>query len=174
MKKVTVFALILAIVVMAATTVNAATEKQLLDKLKGKYTVAGENVSLSSADLVQIERYLQENEVSEEQASQLIAKVDEIVSYSNTFGVKNIASLTKEQKEKILSKISEGAAIIDLKVSYDATNKSVKVSDKSGKIIFTKSTKNVLAATGGVEAAYIALPAVGIIALAAVAARLKK
>lgn len=77
MKKTLLISILVAIILMAcATVVNATTSSTLADELYTK----GEKYGMTSADKVKIERYLSENEVTDEQANQIIAKADEAVA----------------------------------------------------------------------------------------------
>ena len=174
MKKLTTFALILVLTLMCATTVFAATEDELLDKLSATYKVAGEEVALSDSDIVKIERYLSENVVSAEDADAVIAKVDELVKYVNGLDIDSLEDMTAAQKEKALSIVNEAAAVLDLTITYDSTDKVLKVYDENGELVDTVKADDVLNTTGGVNALYIVLPVVAIIALAAAAMRLRK
>lgn len=166
MKKTLTIALLFVLVVMMATTVKATATDDLVAFLSKTFTIAGENVSLSSADKVKVERYLEENPVTESEAEAIKAKVNETVDYLNEIGVTDPAKLTTEQKDKVVSLVNEAAAVIDLTVSYNATDKVVSIY-KDGKQIDSISFSDTLATTGGNNVAYIIVPAVAIIAIAA-------
>lgn len=166
MKKTLTIALLFVLVVMMATTVKATATDDLVAFLSKTFTIAGENVSLSSADKVKVERYLEENPVTESEAEAIKAKVNETVDYLNEIGVTDPAKLTTEQKDKVVSLVNEAAAVIDLTVSYNATDKVVSIY-KDGKQIDSINFSDTLATTGGNNVAYIIVPAVAIIAIAA-------
>lgn len=69
MKKTLLISILVAIILMAyATVVNATTTSTLADEIYSK----GKKYGVTSADKVKIERYLSENEVSDEDANQII------------------------------------------------------------------------------------------------------
>ena len=127
MKRKTIFLITILAILFVATTSFAATETELLNKLKGTYKIAGQNRRLSASEIVQIERYLSENNVTPEQADAVIAKIDETIAYINNTGVKNIKDMSQEQKDEVLGIISDGAAAVNLTVSYDSKDKFLSV-----------------------------------------------
>lgn len=171
MRKLLTIALLLVVVFALATNVNAATKSELSAYLTKTHTVAGEEVSLSESDKVKVERYLSENDVTEEQADKIIAKVDEAIAVMNEAGVSDITKLSKEDKEKLVNIANEAASVLGLTISYDASTKTISIY-KDGKLIESTSitSNSKLVQTGSSNIAYIAVPVVAIIAIAMVAA----
>ena len=171
MKKLLTIALLVVLVFAVVTNVNAATKGELSAYLTKTHTVAGESVSISDADKVKIERYLSENEVTEEQADKVIAKVDEAIAVMNAAGESDVTKLSKADKDKLVKIANEAASVLGLTISYDASTKTVSIY-KDGKLLesvsLTSNTK--LVQTGSSNIAYIAVPVVAIIAVAMVAA----
>ena len=165
----TVTLLIVMVVAFLAGTVNAATESELLEYLSQEFTVGGETVSISEADKVKIERYLNENEVTAEQADAVIAKVDEAVAVLEAAGETDITKLSQEDKNKLMGIANDAASTLGLSLSYDASTKTLSVY-KDGQLIESTSitSSEELVQTGMTNYVYIAILAVVVIAIAAV------
>lgn len=165
----TVTLLIVMAVAFLAGTVNAATESELLEYLSQEFTVGGETVSISEADKVKIERYLNENEVTAEQADAVIAKVDEAVAVLEAAGETDITKLSQEDKNKLMGIANDAASVLGLSLSYDASTKTLSVY-KDGQLIESTSitSSEELVQTGMTNYVYIAILAVVVIAIAAV------
>lgn len=167
-KKVLVFALFV-VLISTLTVVNAATPAEDLKAFASQsFTVAGETIKLSDADLVKIDRFLEENEVTADQVESIKAKVNETVEYINETGVESLADLTTAQKQTVLAKANEAAQIVGATVSYDSANGVVEIY-KDGELIDSFSTSSALAQTGGQSAMfYVAISVLAIIAVASV------
>lgn len=168
MKKLaTVTLLIVMLVAFLAGTVNAATESELLEYLSQEFTVGGETISISESDKVKIERYLNENEVTEEQADYVIAKVDEAVSILQSAGETDLTKLSREDKDSLISIANDAASELGLSVSYDASSKTISIY-KDGSLIESVSiySGSELVQTGSTNYVFYAILAVAVIALA--------
>lgn len=170
MKRLAVATLLVVMVVcVLAGTVNAATESELLNYLSKEFTVGGETVSISASDKVKIERYLNENEVTAEQADSIIAKVDEAIAIMEAAGESDITKLSQADKDKLMSIANSAASELGLSLSYDASSKTLSVY-KDGKLIESSSiaSSNELVQTGSANYVYVAILAVAVIAIATV------
>lgn len=170
MKRLAVVTLLVVMLMVALVgTVNAATESELLNYLSKEFTVAGEKVSISEADKVKIERYLNDNEVTAEQADSIIAKVDEVIAIMDEAGETDLTKLSQEDKNKIISIANSAAEELGLTLSYDASSKTLSVY-KDGKLIESSSivSNDELVQTGSANYVYVAILAVAVIAIAAV------
>ena len=170
MKRLAVVTLLVVMLMGALVgTVNAATESELLDYLSKEFTVAGEKVSISEADKVKIERYLNDNEVTAEQADSIIAKVNEVIAIMDEAGETDLTKLSQEDKNKIISIANSAAEELGLTLSYDASSKTLSVY-KDGKLIESSSivSNDELVQTGSANYVYVAILAVAVIAIAAV------
>ena len=170
MKKLaTVTLLIVMLVGLLAGTVNAATESELLDYLSQEFTVGGETISISESDKVKIERYLNENEVTAEQADSIIAKVDEAIAVLEAAGETDLTKLSQSDKDRLVSIANSAASVLGLSISYDASSKTISVY-KDGTLIESTSitSGDELVQTGSSNYVYIAIIAVAVIAIAAV------
>ena len=110
MKKILVMmSIIIAVMLIGAMNVNAATNAELVNKV---YSI-GSKYGLTSADKVKIERYLADNPVTEAEADTLISKAEEIDSIMESAGVTDPTKLTQADKDRIQSIANEAAAILD-------------------------------------------------------------
>jgi len=163
MKKTLVISILFAIILMAcATVVNATTSSTLADEIYSK----GKKYGVTSADKVKIERYLSENEVSDEEANQIISKVDEAVAVMEKAGVVNYGELTQSQRDELKTIAKEAADIIDVKLVYKSG--SVEIYDNQGKLIETVAPNNGKLAYTGNDSVNVVLT-VSVIAVIALA-----
>lgn len=163
MKKTLVISILFAIILMAcATVVNATTSSTLADEIYSK----GKKYGVTSADKVKIERYLSENEVSDEEANQIISKVDEAVAVMEKAGVVKYGDLTQSQRDELKTIAKEAADIIDVKLVYKSG--SVEIYDNQGKLIETVAPNNGKLAYTGNDSVNVVLT-VSVIAVIALA-----
>jgi len=172
MKKVLSIALTVMLVFALATTVKAATPSEDLYAYVSKtFTIAGQEVKLlKEAQLVEVDRYLTQNSITEEQYNTVKTQIDNVVAVMNKAGVTDPRDLKGEDEANVKSYVNTAATALNLKVSYDAKNDTVIVKDANGNVItelgpdaFVK-----LVQTGSTHYEYIAVPAVAIIAVAIV------
>lgn len=163
MKKTLLISILVAIILMAcATVVNATTSSTLADELYTK----GEKYGMTSADKVKIERYLSENEVTDEQANQIMSKADEAVAVMENAGVTNYNKLTQDKKSELKTIAKETADIVDAKLVFKSG--SVEIYDANGKLIETVAQNNGKLAYTGNNSVNVVLT-VSVIAMIALA-----
>ena len=121
---------------------------------------------MTSADKVKIERYLSENEVTDEQANQIIVKADEAVAVMEKAGVTSYNKLTNAQASELKTIAKEAADIIDVKLVYKSG--SVEIYDNQGKLIETVASNNGKLAYTGNDSVNVILT-VSVIAVIALA-----
>ena len=170
MKKLaTVTLLIVMLIGILAGTANAATESELLHYLSKESTVGGETIRIRASDKRKIERYLNENEVTAEQADSIIAKVDEAIAVLEAAGETDLTKLSQEDKSKLVDIANSAASVLGLSVSYDASTKTISIY-KDGELIESTSISagDELVQTGSTNYVYVAILAVAVIAIAAV------
>lgn len=164
MKKILSIALL---VVMLATimtgVVSAATTAESVDAI---YAI-GSKYGMTSADKVKLERFIADYDVTEDQASQLLAKAQEAEKIMIEAGVTNYSDLTAEQKNQIKSIANEAASIVGVTLTF---KKGAVEIYKDGKLIETiTNTDGKLAYTGNeTNVVLIASSVVAVIALTAV------
>ena len=115
----------------ALSNVAAATENDIISTLEAS--------SLPSNYVQQAKNYLRSNDVTVEEADQIIVHINNAQSVVNARGAKSMNQLTKVDKQAILAELTATAAVLDITVSV--TSKEVVFSDADGTIIATFPTK---------------------------------
>jgi hypothetical protein len=162
MKKIISMIVLFVMLAMVVTTVaNAATNSSLADDL---YSV-GSKYGMTSADKLKIERYLADNPVTNDQANTVLAKAQEAAKVMDDAGVKDIKSLSDEQKSKIQTLANDAASTVGLTLSFKSGAVEIykdgklldTVTSTNGKLVYTGNSINVVA---------IVISAVAVVALA--------
>lgn len=143
MKKLLSMAVIFVIVALLATTfVNAATTATAVSEI---YSI-GSKYGMTSADKVKLERFMEDNSITEAQADQLVAKVQEASKIMTDAGVTSVSKLTADQKNKLKTIANEAASAVGVTLKFGTSSVEVY---KDGKLIETiTSTNGKLAYTG--------------------------
>ncbi len=162
MKKIVTIISMLAILftMVLANTVKATSSAELPDKL---YAM-GSKYGVSASDKVKLERFLEDNPVTDEQADQLVAKAEEAVKVMENAGVTDVNKLTKEEKASLQNIAKEAASIVGVNLVFKSGSVEIY---KNGKLIETiTSGNNKLSYTGNSINAVAIVSFVAIIALA--------
>ena len=160
-KLLTVLLVIIMMMGVLTTVVNAVTSSELADEI---YNI-GKSYGMTSANKVKVERYLSENPVTDSEANQILEKAKEVAAIFEEAGVSKYSDLSEEEKEEVKSISVEAGAIIDLTVVFGT--KSVEIY-KNGKLIETaRYDGDKLLYTGNSFTAIIVVSSVVIIALLA-------
>lgn len=163
MKKILTVTIIFVILVMMAVTVNAATSSDLANTLYKK----GSKYGVTESDKVRIERYIADSNITDAEANEIIAKVDEAVAIMEEAGVTSYNDLTDKQKSELKSIANEVASVAGLTLKFGTNkveiykgNKLVETATKTnGKLQYTGNNSTVLVVTS-ISLAIIALVAV--------------
>ena len=151
MKKVLVISIISILILIGATNVvNAVTEAELEEYLLGTHIVAGKEVTLTSSEKKQLKDYFDENDITDEQAETIKAKVDECLAIMNKEGVTDVKELTTASKQAMLKKAQEAAAVVGLKVDMSTG----LVTNAAGEPVF-KLPEGKLVQTGSSNMGYV-------------------
>ena len=112
-------------------------------------------------------------DITADQADQVIAYLNEAVSYFANTGATSLQSLSTEQKQHLLEIVRNGAAVVGLTVSYDAASKMFQVYTADGELVYYSAV--VIKTTGAdYTPAIITFAVVLMLACAAVVAAKKK
>ena len=143
MKKVVSILILFVLLATMTTVVNATSADDLADTL---YEM-GEPYGLTSSDKVRIERYLSDNDVSDEQADEIIAIAEEAVAIFEESGATTYSDLTDDEKSELKSLANEAADILGLTLVFGT--KQVKIYQDGTLIeIVTLGDNDILAYTG--------------------------
>ena len=164
MKKIlTIAVLSVMLVALLITGVHAATSETLADELYAKLAPYG----ATQGDKVQMQRYLADHKLTDEQANAILTKASQAVTVMDSQGVKNYKELTSEAKDTVKSLAQEAAEVIGGTVSF--VNGKATVLDAEGNEIAVVSLTNAgtLVYTGNNNIA-IVVSSIAVIALAAI------
>ena len=147
MKIKNISALVLSLMLVFAMSISAfaASKDDIISKLQSA-GVATEYVNVAK-------QFLADNTVSDaDAAAYVIAKIDAATATAN--GVKDIASLTADQKSAIMADIKDAAAKLGATVSFDASNNTI-TAVKDGKSYVVALSAKVVKDTGFTTAAFV-------------------
>lgn len=176
MKKVLKIVLIFSILLLSLVTVaKAATNEELIAYTKKSFDINGKTVELKAADKVKVQRYLEQYPVTEEQADQIIAKIDEGIAILRAGGVTDPTKLSQAKKEEILALGQQAARIAGAELTYDAKNDAISIY-RNGILIDQATTSDALVQTGENNYSYIvyAIAGVAVVAIAGFVVYTKK
>lgn len=124
MKKVTLFAFTLLTSILLINNVFASTNNSiLLNYIKTPHA----GITLSASDQKKCEDFIAENDISDEQAEEIVAIANEIVDIIERAGVKDYTMLSAADKDLILKKASDAAAVIGATLTYDNADKTILI-----------------------------------------------
>lgn len=169
MKKIVSFLILFVMLIAMSTVVTATSSDGLADEL---YEL-GKAYGMSESDKIRIERYLADNKVTDEQASQIFSKAKEAAEVMDNAGKTNYSKLSESQKNEIKAIVVDAAKILDLTLEF--SNKQLKIY-QDGKLIdvITYDSNGKLAYTGNNLNIILAISTVAMIALALVIVARKK
>lgn len=161
MKKTLLTAVLFVIVTLfAATMVNAATGAELPDLIYSK----GAKYGVTESHKVKMERYIASYPVTDEQANQVMAKVDEVIKVFENAGKTDIAKLSSADLKKVQNLATEAAAIVDVKVVWKGLTADIM---KNGKVVDVLDFSGNLSYTGNESNGALVVSSVAVVALAA-------
>ena len=93
---------------------KAMTKSELIEKLTKTYVIDGEEIKISDAQKVEVERYLDKYELTSEEADYIAGKVDEVVTIAQESKAKSFSDLTSAEVDKIVSIVCNVSVFISL------------------------------------------------------------
>lgn len=144
--------LIAFVMLFAVTRVKAMTEAQLKDVLTQTIKVGGDNVSLSDGDKVLVERYLDQNEVSEAHADYINTRVEEAISIIKAEKKIEFKQFTQAHKDRLKELVGEISSNTTVKATLNENGLIVYNSD--GRTVFAEVT-HLVKQTGEVNTTVI-------------------
>ena len=163
MKKVLSILILFVLLFSLTITVNASSADDLADTL---YSL-GSPYGMTSSDKVRIERYLADNDVTDEQADEIIAYAEEAVAIMEEAGATSYSDLTDSQKSELKSIANAVADILGLTLTYSSGTVYVyqngtlieAYSLSDGLLVYTGSSVNVVLVVSLVAVVAVALVA---------------
>jgi len=158
MKKIlTVLAAMMVTVAAFAGSVSAATENDVITAL--------ENANVPDAYVSTAESYMASHDLTAAQIDAVIADIN--AAGAITGGTTKFQSLTSEQKEQIVAKVTDAATVLGLKTTY-SSSKDLSIIDSTGKALLVVNINGAVKKTGFDYT--IAFVGLGLIAAAGVSA----
>lgn len=154
MKRVLQSILVLVISLFGILNVNAKTESELISYMSQTFNIAGSEFKLSEGDLLRLERYLNEYDISSDNIDKIIVEVDNIVELLNNCGVSNPTKLNKENAKKLFNMAQNAAKLAGASLTYDATNKVISIYRDAKLFDVVPINQYKLAQTGGNNTIY--------------------
>ena len=160
-KMLSIVVLAIILLVALATCVSAATKSECLDQI---YAL-GSKYGMTESDKVRLGRYLDDSDVTEENANALVSKAKEVAAIYDAAGVTKYEDLSKAQKDEAKAIATDAAKLINVSLVFRAKSVEVykdgkhieTVSETGGKLPYTGNEVNVALVAGAV--AVIALVA---------------
>ena len=140
-KRISIIVLMIVFLFSTSLVANAA-DKSLADQIYTKLAPYG----LTQGDRVKMERYIVANDISNEEATAVLAKVDEAIAIMKASGITNIRELSSENLKKIKTLAQEAANIVGLSLIFKISGVEIY---KDGKLVEAiDHTNEKLAYTG--------------------------
>lgn len=115
MKKVlSILVMSMIVLMLCSVKVSAFSQQEFLDTLYSKISPYG----ATNADKVKIERYLNENPITETEANQVLAKTNEATEVMRVAGASSYSQLTPELKKQVRTKATEAAKVVDVELKF--------------------------------------------------------
>ncbi len=145
MKKILKISLVIGLLLLInISNVEAVVSSQLADKL---YSM-GARYGLTASHKLQIERYLSDYPVTEEEANAIISKANEAIAIMEESGITDIKQLSSADKNKIVSLANEAANIVGVTLKFNSDSVSVYKDGKLINQITSEAASGKLAYTG--------------------------
>ena len=120
----------------SAGGINSA-ERMILDELHTTVTMAGVEKSLPAVYINQTENYLNTVDLTDDEASEIIIRIESVKSYLTSTGAANYNGLSDSQIEEFFALCQDVVGIIHLKIAYDKATRVVTIVDENGSVIFS-------------------------------------
>ena len=172
MKKI-IFVLVL-VAFMGIISVKATTESELKTKLMNGFEIGGEVIKPTDYQAQEIERYLNKYEVSDEHATFISEKIDEIYNIAKSCNAKSFTDLTSDAKSKIVSIVAEISSNTSVKASL-TKNGILTIYESDGKTVFAEIIdKDITKQTGSNNILFVTFSIVSVFGIAYVAKKVSK
>ena len=128
-------------VTASAAGINDA-EQRILDELHTTVTMQGTEKSLPVSYINQTENYLNTVELTDEEADEIIKRIEETKDYLTSTGAAKYDDLTDAQIDEFFSMCQYTVDVIDLTIAYNKSTREVSIIDKDGKVWFHLNLDN--------------------------------
>ena len=161
-----VFALVM---VLGIVNVKAISESELLTKLTQGYIVDGVTVKATEYQANEAKRYLNKYEVSDEDATFISEKIDEIYELAKADKAKSFTELSDASKTRAVAIVAEISNNTSVKATL-TKNGILTIYESDGKTIFTQiKDADITKQTGSNNLVFVALGVVAVVGICYVA-----
>lgn len=133
---------------VSAAGINAA-EQKILDELNTTVTLNGVEKSIPASYINQAENYFNTVEITDEQATQVIAGIEDAKAYLESSGVAHIKDLSSDQLNTFTSKVNAALSPVGLTLQYTSSTGAVSIVDASGNVVFSTTVSAITPSSGG-------------------------
>lgn len=123
----------------SAAGINSA-EQSILDELNTTVTMQGVEKKIPASYINQAENYFNTIEVTDEQAKEIVAAIEDAKSYLEGTGAANFKSLTSDQVDTFVVKCQSAVSVIDLTLSFDKSSGAISLKDSNNNVVFSATT----------------------------------
>ena len=143
MKKLLISMIAIVLVATSASAVNAATANERLESyLKNGVTVGGQKYSLTSAQEVQLDRFLSANTLTTAQVDTAIAKANETINLVKGYDLSDPSKVPTAVKNQAINLAKEAGNAVGVNVKVDLASNKVVVTDVAGNVLASSSFTN--------------------------------
>jgi len=132
---------IMLLIISMSISVKAYTNDDVINYIRRAHTVNGRTMQLNKNESAKLEAYLRQNPVTNEQADEIIAKLEEARAKLESTGVNEMSKVSDSVKSEVIDLIKSAANIAGLDIQVDTVNDIVTVKSlKTGEVIISSVT----------------------------------
>ncbi len=137
-KIISVIVLMIVMISMSAV-VNAATNDDVISYVTMAHTINGRTFQLDKAQRQSLTQYLKENPVTNSEADEIIAKLNEAKIKLEQTGATNASQVSESVRAEVVSLVKSAGEIAGLDVQVDITKEFVTIKTLDGKKTIVKA-----------------------------------
>ena len=135
MKKIVFLALVIGLLFVGTMNVNALTESELKEKLFQTIKVGGNDFSIPNDKRKIVETYLEQNEISEKDATYIGEQIDKAIAIIKKQGNVDFTKYSQSVKDELKGLVTDISKNTDVKASLTKEGLTVKNTDGSEVVI---------------------------------------
>ena len=122
-------------IISISISVNAYTNEDVISYVTRTHVVNGRKAQLPGTQRESLRKYLKENPVTDSEADEIIAKLDQAKALIDNSGATSLSQLSDSIKAEVVSLIKSAGSIAGLVVEVDTVNETVTIKDSKGNVI---------------------------------------
>ena len=126
----------------SAAGINAA-EQKILDELHTTVSLNGVTKSIPASYINQAENYFNTVDITDEQATQVVAGIEDSKAYIESTGVAHMKDLSSDQIDTLVGKVNAALSPVSLTLQYTKSTGAVSIVDASGNVVFSTTAAAV-------------------------------